>query len=72
MGCEIQNSACSERGVMLRLLLVKSEEDSHLRTRENNEGLQHGTAILNILLYLGLTLNEVFALILIFILFLVY
>ena len=38
-GCEIQNSACSESGVMLRLLLVKSEEDSHLHTQENNEGL---------------------------------
>ena len=31
---------------MLRLLLVNSEEDSHLHTQENNEGLQHGTAIL--------------------------
>ena len=45
-GCEIQNSACSESGVMLRLLLVKSEEDPHLHTQENNEGLQHGTDIL--------------------------
>ena len=45
-GCEIQNSVCSESGVMLRLLLMKSEEDSHLKTQENNEGLQHGTAIL--------------------------
>ena len=45
-GCEIQNSACSESGIMLRLLLVKSEEDYHLHTQENNEGLQHGTAIL--------------------------
>ena len=45
-GCEIQNLACSESVVMLRLLLVKSEEDSHLHTEENNEGLQHGTAIL--------------------------
>ena len=31
---------------MLRLLLVKSEEYSLLHTQENNEGLQHGTAIL--------------------------
>ena len=45
-GCEIQNSACSESGVMLRLLLVKSEEYSQLHTQKNNEGLQHGTAIL--------------------------
>ena len=48
-GCEIRNSACSESGVMLRLLLVNSEEDSHLHTQENNEGLQHGTAILKYL-----------------------
>ena len=45
-GYEIQNSACSESVVMLRLLLVKSEEDSHLHTQENNKGLQHGNAIL--------------------------
>ena len=48
-GCEIQNSACSESAVMLRLLLVKSAENSHLHTQENNEGLQHGTAILKYL-----------------------
>ena len=34
---------------MLRLLLVKSEEDYHLKTQEKNEGLQHGTAILKYL-----------------------
>ena len=48
-GCEIQNSACSESGVMLWLLLVNSEEDYHLHIQENNEGLQHGTAILKYL-----------------------
>ena len=48
-GCEIQNSACSESGVMLRLLSVKSEEDSDLHTQENNKGLQHGTDILKYL-----------------------
>ena len=48
-GCEIHNSACSESGVILRLLLVKSEEYSDLQTQENNEGLQHGTAILKYL-----------------------
>ena len=48
-GYEIQNSACSESGVMLRLLLVKSEEYYHLHTQDNNEGLQHGTAILKYL-----------------------
>ena len=30
---------------MLWLLLVKSEEDSHLKTQENNDSLLHGTAI---------------------------
>ena len=34
---------------MLRLLLVKSEEYSHLHAQENNEGLQHGTPILKYL-----------------------
>ena len=48
-GCEIQNSSCSESGVILRLLLVKSEDYYHLHTQENNEGLQHGTAILKYL-----------------------
>ena len=47
--CEIQNSACSESGVMLRLLLVNIEKDSNLHTQENNEGLQHGTDILKYL-----------------------
>ena len=48
-GCEIQNSACSESGLMLRLLLVKSEEYSDLHTQDNNECLKHGTAILKYL-----------------------
>ena len=47
--CEIHNSACSESGVMLRLLLVNIEEDYDLHTQDNNEGLQHGTAILKYL-----------------------
>ena len=34
---------------MLQLLLVKSEEDSHLHKQENNEGFQHGTDILKYL-----------------------
>ena len=34
---------------MLRLLLVKSEEDSHLKTQEKNDGLLHGTSILKYL-----------------------
>ena len=48
-GCEIHNSACSESGVMLRLLLEKSEEYYELHTQENNEALRHGTAILKYL-----------------------
>ena len=48
-GCEIHNSACSESVIMLRLLLVKSGEDSHLHTQENKKVLQHGTAILQYL-----------------------
>ena len=34
------------------LKVVKSEEDSHLHTQENNEGLQHGTAILKYIVLL--------------------
>ena len=34
---------------MIRLLLVKSEEDSHLKTQENNDGLLRGTDILKYL-----------------------
>ena len=48
-GCEIQNSACSKSRVMLRLLVVKGEEDSDLHTQENNEGLAHGISILKYL-----------------------
>ena len=48
-GCELQNSACGSSGVMLRLLVVKNEEDSNLHTIENNIGMAHGTAILKYL-----------------------
>ena len=48
-GCEIHNSACSGSVVMLRLLLMKSGEDSHVHKQENNEGLAHGPAILKYL-----------------------
>ena len=34
---------------MLRLLLVKSEEDYDLHTQEKNEGVKHGTDILKCL-----------------------
>ena len=48
-GCKIQNSACGKSGVMLRLLIVKSAEDSDLHTLENDEGIAHGTSILKYL-----------------------
>ena len=37
--CEIQNSACGKSVVILRLLIVKSAEDSDLHTLENDEGI---------------------------------
>ena len=48
-GCEIQNLACGASGVMLRLLLVKSAEDSETHTMEGDDGLNHGTRILKYL-----------------------
>ena len=35
-GCEIQNAACPEIGVMSCILLVKGEQDSDLHPQENN------------------------------------
>ena len=48
-GCKIQNATCSVSGVMLRLLLVKSEEDSELHIQKNAESIAHGTQILKYL-----------------------
>ena len=48
-GCEIQNSACGKSGVMLRLLIVSSAENSDIHTLENNEGISHGNSILKYL-----------------------
>ena len=48
-GCKIQNSACGNSGVMLRLLIFKSAEDSDIHTLENDEGIAHGTSILKCL-----------------------
>ena len=45
-GCEIQNSACANSRVMLRLLIVKSAEDSDLHTLDNDEAIVHGNSIL--------------------------
>ena len=44
--CKIHNSACGKIGVMLRLLIVKSAEDSDLHTLENDEVIAHVTSIL--------------------------
>ena len=48
-GCKLQNSGCGISGVMLWLLVVKSEEDSNLHTTKNNIGMAHGMAILKFL-----------------------
>ena len=48
-GCEIQNAACGVSGVMLRLLLVKSEEETDLSSIEREDGIPHGTHILKYL-----------------------
>ena len=46
---QTQNSACSEIGAMLHLLLLKDEQESDIHAQENNKGLSHGTAILKYL-----------------------
>ena len=48
-GCDTHNSACGKSGVMLRLIIVKSAEDSDLQILENDEGIAHGTSILKYL-----------------------
>ena len=68
-GCEIQNVACSEIGVMLHLLLVNYEQEYNLHTQYNNEHLDHGTDIIKYLHYLGININDVFVIILILLLF---
>lgn len=40
-GCEIQNSACGESGVMLRLKLVKTAEAEDLSANEDEHGIPH-------------------------------
>jgi hypothetical protein len=45
-GCEIQNAACGESGVMLQLKLVKTaREESTIIEAEDDAGLNHGTVI---------------------------
>jgi hypothetical protein len=45
-GCEIQNAACGNSGVMLRLKLVKTAEEEGANTLEEDDGLLHGTVVL--------------------------
>jgi Transposase IS4 len=45
-GCEIQNSACGDSGVMLRLKLVKTVEAEELSTNEDEIGIPHGAKVL--------------------------
>jgi hypothetical protein len=44
-GCELQNSACGQSGVMLQLKLVVSAEDDAASVTDNAEML-HGTRVL--------------------------
>jgi hypothetical protein len=45
-GCEIQNAACGNSGVMLRLKLVKTAEEEGANALEDDDGLLHGTVVL--------------------------
>jgi hypothetical protein len=42
-GCEIQNAACGNIGVMLQLKLVKMAEEEGANIEEEDNGLLHGT-----------------------------
>ena len=45
-GCEIQNSACGQSGVMLQLKIVKTAEEEDQSTGEDEAGMLHGTKVL--------------------------
>jgi hypothetical protein len=45
-GCEIQNSACGDSGVMLRLKLVKTQEAEDCNIMEDEDGIPHGAKVL--------------------------
>ena len=45
-GCEIQNSACGDSGVMLRLKLVKTAEAEDHNVQEDESSIPHGAKIL--------------------------
>ena len=44
-GCEIQNSACGESGVMIHLKIVKTAEEEDQCARLDSNGLLHGTSV---------------------------
>ena len=46
VSCKTQLVEVESSGVMLQLLVVKSEEDSNLHTVENDIGMAHGMTIL--------------------------
>lgn len=48
-GCEIQNSACRESGVMLHLKLVETAENEATHVEEEEDGLLLGTRVLKYL-----------------------
>ena len=48
-GCEIQNAACAESGVMIRLRLVKTKTEEESGDKEDVHGILHGTKILKYL-----------------------
>jgi hypothetical protein len=48
-GCEIQNSACAQSGIMLRLRLVKTPDAEDPNGIEVGNGMLHGTAIMKFL-----------------------
>ena len=46
-GCEIQNAACGESGIMLRVKLVKTKEEEMTHLEEiDDKGLNHGAKII--------------------------
>lgn len=44
--CEIQNAACGESGIMIRLKIVEMAENEMSRQQEEDDGLLHGTMVM--------------------------
>jgi hypothetical protein len=45
-GCKVQNSACGQSGIMMRLKMVKTMEAQQAKLRMGDGGLLHGAAVL--------------------------